>query len=81
MIVPETSGTVKTVDMGILGSSANVLIDGADVSVAGLIGKTGGPGESAFPLNVGGETIIYALGFTNFQELVAEFIIYIVTVE
>lgn len=76
----EVTGTTKTLDIGIVGNP-DLLIDAADVSSAALVSKTGGVGESAFPVNLGGETITYALGSADFVELEAEVLLYIVTVE
>jgi len=80
VLTAEVTGTTKTIDIGVVGN-ADTLIDGADVSATGLVSKTGGAGESTFPVDLGGATITYALGSADFLELVAEVVFYIVTAE
>jgi len=63
----ETTGTTKTVDVGITGDP-DAILDGADVSAATLVGS---------PLDAGlsGTNLTYALGSADFAELDAEIIV------
>lgn len=80
IITAEVTGTTKTVDIGIVGNP-DILIDDADVSNAGFVGKTGGAGESATPVDLSGATITYALGSNDFAELEAEVVVTVIGAE
>lgn len=80
VITPETTGTVKTVDVGIA-TNGDALIDGAAVSASGLFGRTGGAGELPYPQPLNGASLVYQLGSADFVELEAEVIVTVLTVE
>lgn len=80
VIVPEVTGSVKELNIG-FDDNPDQLIDGADAGTAGLQGRTGGAGESAYPSNIGGKTLEYSLGSDDFEELEAEAVVTFMTVE
>jgi len=74
VIVPEVTGTTKTIDVGVA-SNGDQLIDGAQVDATGLFGRTGIAGEFPYPQPLNGASLVYQLGSADFVELEAEVII------
>ena len=74
VITASSAGTTETIDIGVTGN-ADALIDGGSTNAAGLIGRTGGAGESEYPANIGGTNITYALGSADIAGLEAELIL------
>lgn len=76
VITAEVTGTTKTLDVGVT-TNPDALIDDADVSATGMLGRTGGAGELSYPQQLSGINITYAFGSADFAELDAEIIVYV----
>jgi len=67
---PETTGTTKTVSVGIAGGAGTELISAGDVSGAGVVGS------SSIPLTTNlADEITYTLGSADFAELDATLVL------
>ncbi len=80
VLTAEVTGSVKTVDVGITGDP-DALLNNADVSATGYLTREDAVGAVAFPVNLSGTNITYALGDTDSVEMVAEIVITVAGVE
>lgn len=69
ILTAESTGTTKTIDVGLVGGSSTALIDGANVAGVGVVAQ-----NNAAPV---GQTrnVSYSLGSANFAELDCEVVI------